>query len=80
MVHQHDSRGPLFGFDRCAPSRKLSAVLSRHHTFDVLDDARQKASVVVELLSAIGDLDAAFACRQTRNARSRLHPGSDPTG
>ena len=37
---------------------ELSAILSRHHTLDVLDDARQQASVVLELFSAIGDLDA----------------------
>jgi hypothetical protein len=37
---------------------KLPAILSRHHTFDVLDDARQQASIVVELFSAVGNLDA----------------------
>ncbi|MDA9499263.1 hypothetical protein XI05_17705 [Bradyrhizobium sp. CCBAU 11357] len=38
--------------------RKLSAVLRRHDSFDVLDDAGEHASVVVELLRAIVHSDA----------------------
>jgi hypothetical protein len=38
--------------------RKLSAVFRCHDSFDVLQDARHHASVIVELLGAVRDLDA----------------------
>src|SRR5712664_3426070 len=40
--------------------REFATVLSGHHSLDVLDDARNHAAVIVELLCAIRHLDASL--------------------
>jgi predicted lysophospholipase L1 biosynthesis ABC-type transport system permease subunit len=40
--------------------RKLSAVFRSHYSLDVLDDARHRTAVIVELLGAVRDLDASL--------------------
>src|SRR5688572_14680863 len=40
--------------------REVSAEFRSHHSLDVLYDTRNQAPVVVELFSAIGNLDAAL--------------------
>ena len=58
---------------------KFAAELRSHYSLDVLDDARHDAAVIVELLGAVGDLDAVvFADDLVVSARR--HPETDPSG
>jgi hypothetical protein len=41
--------------------REFTAILSSHNALDVLHDARHHAAVIVELLSAVSDLDASLS-------------------
>jgi len=70
LVHQHAAQAVSSGaaltetqFDQAALpgedfDRKLPAVFAGHGAFDALDDGRDGRAVILELLGAIGDIDA----------------------
>lgn len=60
--------------------RQLPAVFPGHRALDTLDDGRDWAAVILELLGTVMDGDARPAGRCIRNGHFRRHPGIAPSG
>jgi hypothetical protein len=58
--------------------RELSTKFCSHYALDVFHDARQQASVIVELFRAVGDLDAVFLADELVMSAFVDGPGSAP--